>query len=139
MGRMTTTIRRTDAAALAAGVGLALCFLPPARAAEMSAAERQKIEALIKHVEGMKDAKFIRNGSEYDTATAVRFLRGKWDANAADIKTAKDFIEKAASVSTTTGKPYMVRFKDGKEMKAGDYLKAELKKLEASPSGAYRR
>src|SRR4051795_7553022 len=117
---MTTTIRCITTARTVR-VGLALSLLTaaatPAPAAEMSAAERQKIEALIKHVEGLRDARFVRNGSEYDTATAVRFLRGKWDANAADIKTAKDFIDKCGSVSTTTGKPYMVRFRDGKEMK----------------------
>src|SRR3954451_21507919 len=118
---MSNTIRCITAAR-AAFVTVALGLLTSAApAAEMPAAERQKIEALIKHVEGLRDARFVRNGSEYDTATAVRFLRGKWDANAADIKTAKDFIDKCGSVSTTTGKPYMVRFRDGKEMKAGDY------------------
>ena len=40
------------------------------------AAERQKIESLIKQVGGINDAKFIRNGSTYEVATAVRFLRG---------------------------------------------------------------
>jgi membrane-bound lytic murein transglycosylase len=97
---------------------------------ERPTTERQKIEALIKHVEGLKDAKFVRNGMEYDAKTAVQFLRGKWDANTAQIKTAKDFIEKAASISTTTGQPYLIRFKDGKQMKSGEYLKAELQKLE---------
>ena len=44
-------------------------------------AERQKIEALIKYVGDLKDTKFIRNGWSYDVSTAVRFLRGKWEAN----------------------------------------------------------
>jgi hypothetical protein len=92
--------------------------------------EKQKIEALLKHVEGLKDAKFVRNDSEYDAATAARFLRGKWESNGSQIKTAKDFIEKAASVSSTSGKPYLIRFKDGREVKTGDYLAEELKKLE---------
>jgi hypothetical protein len=39
-----------------------------------------------------------------------------------------DFIDKIASVSSTTGKPYLIRFGDGREMKGADYLKAELKK-----------
>jgi hypothetical protein len=128
--------------ARAARVGLVVFLLAAAAAtapaAELSAAERQKVEALIKHVEGLRDARFVRNGSEYDTATAVRFLRGKWEASAAEIKTAKDFIDKAASVSSTTGRPYLVRFRDGKEVKAGDYLRAELKKLEAGPTEASR-
>jgi hypothetical protein len=101
----------------------------PLQAQELPAPEKEKVEALIKHLEGLKDAKFVRNGVEYDAATAAKFVRGKWDANAAQIKTAKDFIEKAASVSSTSGKPYLIRFKDGKEVKSRDYLLAELEKL----------
>ena len=94
--------------------------------------EKKKIEALIKHVEELKDAKFVRNDKEYDAKTAGAFLRGKWDAKKAEIKTALDFIDKAASVSSTSGKPYVIRFKDGKETKSAEYLGAELKKLEKS-------
>jgi cation diffusion facilitator CzcD-associated flavoprotein CzcO len=95
------------------------------------AAERQKIESLIKQVGELKEAKFIRNGSTHDVSTAVRFLRGKWEANDADVKTARDFIDKVASASGTSGKPYLIRFKDGRETKSRDFLLAELKKLEA--------
>ncbi len=90
--------------------------------------ETEKIEALIKHVEGLSDAKFVRNGREYDAKTAARFLRGKWDAKKDEIKTAQDFIDKAASVSSTSGKPYLIR-KDGRDIKAGEYLTEQLKKL----------
>lgn len=99
-------------------------------AAEKPLTEKEKIEALIKHVEGLKDATFIRNDRDYNAKTAAQFLRRKWDANEKQIKTAADFIDKAASVSSTTGKPYMIRFKDGREVKCGDYLKDELKKLD---------
>lgn len=94
-------------------------------------AEKQKIEALIKQVGELKDAKFIRNGSTYEVATAIRFLHGKWEANDAAVKTARDFIDKVASTSGSSGKPYVIRFKDGREIKSRDFLLAELKKLEA--------
>jgi hypothetical protein len=94
------------------------------------AAERQKIESLIKQVGDLKDAKFIRNGSTYQVSSAVRFLRGKWDANAADVKSARDFIERVTSASGTSGKPYLIRFKDGREIRSREYLLAELQKLE---------
>jgi hypothetical protein len=97
--------------------------------------ESQKIEALVKHVEGLKDAKFVRNGTEYDAKTAGTFLRRKWESNKREIKTARDFIDKAASASSTSGKPYLIRYKSGKETKSGDYLLAELKKLEQSADG----
>jgi hypothetical protein len=98
------------------------------------ATEKDKIEALIKHLEGLKDVKFIRNNSEYDAKTAARFVRGKWDSESTSIKTAKDFIEKAASVSGTSGKPYLIRFKSGKELTSREFLTGELKKLEKGES-----
>ena len=111
---------------------LLLAGLPALEAQDEPLTEKQKIEALIKAVEGRKDVTFVRNDREYDAKTAAKFLRGKWEANDAGIKTAKDFIEKSASVSSTSGKPYLIRLKDGKEMKSGDYLLEELKKLEKS-------
>ena len=97
---------------------------------EKAIAEKEKIERLIKSVETMKDATFIRNDQEYSAANAARFLRGKWDTNARDIKTAADFIDKVGSASSSTGKAYLIRTKDGRETKSRDYLQAELKKIE---------
>ncbi|MEY4483776.1 MAG: hypothetical protein RL693_1228 [Verrucomicrobiota bacterium] len=93
-----------------------------------AADEKGRIEGLISHIENLKDAKFIRNGSGYDAKSAAKFLRGKWQANEKEIQTADDFIEKAASFSATTGKPYLIQFSDGREVKCGEYLKQELKK-----------
>jgi len=97
---------------------------------ELPARERTRIEQLIQHVKELKDAVFIRNDVEYDAAAAAKFLQGKWEANKGAIRTAEQFIEKAASISSTTGKPYLIRFKDGKEVKSGDYLEERLKTLE---------
>jgi hypothetical protein len=112
------------------------CFLllaaPTLLPAEnLQADEKQKIEALIKQLGELKDAKFIRNGLTYEPATAVRFLRGKWDANKTEVKSARDFIDKVAGMSGTSGKPYLIRFKDGKEVQSGEFLRAELKKIES--------
>jgi hypothetical protein len=106
-------------------------LLPPVVAGQTApAAERQKIESLIKQVGDLKDAKFIRNGSTYEVSSAVRFLRGKWNANTSEVKSARDFIDKVASTSGTSGKPYLIRFKDGREIRSREYLLAELQKLE---------
>ncbi len=113
-------------------IGLLFIGLLPSRvvaADEKPMSETEKIEALIKHVEGLAGAKFVRNGREYDAKTAARFLRGKWDAQKDEIKTAQDFIDKAASVSSSSGKPYLIR-KDGKDTKSGEYLAEQLKKLD---------
>jgi len=96
----------------------------------LPAVEKQKIEALIKHVGDLKDAKFVRNGSTYEPSTAVRFLRGKWNANKAEVHSARDFIDKVASLSGTSGKPYLIRFNDGREIRSRDFLLTALQKIE---------
>lgn len=98
----------------------------------LPATEKQKIEALIKAVGQTKDAKFVRNGWSYNSENAAKFLKGKWDANAAEVKSARDFIEKVASFSGTSGKPYLIRFNDGKEMRSQEFLLAELKRIETA-------
>lgn len=92
--------------------------------------EKKKIEALIRQVGELKDAKFIRNGSEYDVSAAVRFLRGKWKANDKKVTTAREFVDKVASASGTSGKPYLIRFSDGREIKSRDFLLSKLKIME---------
>lgn len=115
---------------------LSIVFLlvgsPGLVAQEAAAGEKAKIEALISQIEGLEGAKFIRNGSEYDSKAAAKFLRGKWQAHAKEIKTAADFIAVAATRSSTTGKPYMIRLKGSAEVPCGDYLTAQLKKRVAA-------
>jgi Family of unknown function (DUF5329) len=119
--------------ALALAAFLSIAMLPLLLDAQPTASsEKQKIELLIKRVAGLKDVKFIRNGSTYNPDTAAIFLRGKWQANDSQIKTAQDFIEKIASFSGTSGKDYLIRFKDGSEMKSRDYLAGDLQKIEKS-------
>lgn len=105
-------------------VVVSLFFPSEARAAD----ENTRIEGLISHIENLKDAKFVRNGSNYDSKDAAKFLRGKWHSKEKEIKTAEEFIEKVASVSSTTGKPYLIKFNDGPEVKCSDYLKEQLRK-----------
>lgn len=110
---------------------LSIAVGSPGMAADARSTDTAQIEALISSIEGLKDASFVRNGSTYDAKTAAKFLRGKWDSHKSEIVTAADFIEKAASVSSTTGKPYIIRFNDGHEIKCGDFLKEKLEKLKA--------
>ena len=109
-----------------------LCGVANGFSAGIPAEEKRKIETLIAQVQTLKDATFIRNGSEYDAKVAARFLRGKWSSNESEIKTAQDFIAKAATSSSTSGKPYMIRFKDSREVACAEYLRGELKKLDTA-------
>ena len=101
-----------------------------ANAASLPTGETQKIQALIQDVRDLKDATFIRNGSAYNSKSAAIFLRRKWQANQSEVKTARNFIDKIATFSGTSGKPYLIRFKDGKEIHSRDFLLARLKTLE---------
>lgn len=65
--------------------------------------EVRKIEHLITRLETMKDVKFIRNGTEYNTKEATEHLRMKWKNGGNRIKTVDDFIELCASRSYITG------------------------------------
>ncbi len=113
-------------------IAVALVAGPVTEDKERKMTEKEKIEALIKHVERLKDAKFTRNDVEYDAETAAKFLRGKWESREKEVKTAMDFIEKVGSASSTSGKPYTLQLKDGKPMKSGAYLREQLKKLNKS-------
>jgi hypothetical protein len=96
----------------------------------LSRAETQKIEALISRASSLKDAQFVRNGSSYSAHEAAIFLRRKWQANDSVVRSARDFIDKVASFSGTSGKPYLIRFKDGKEIKSREFFLDELEKIE---------
>jgi hypothetical protein len=97
--------------------------------------ETEKIEALLKHLGSLKDANFIRNDQAYEPEEAAAMMRGKWLRQEADIDTATEFIEKIMTASSSdTKKPYLIRFQDGTETPCADYLWAELKKLDSTPS-----
>jgi hypothetical protein len=92
--------------------------------------EKQKIEALIKSVEDLEDAKFYRNGALHDAKSAASHLRMKVDNAGGRVRTTLDFIEKIASKSSISGKNYKIIFADGSEVTTRAYFFQELKKLE---------
>jgi Family of unknown function (DUF5329) len=109
--------------------------IPPfVRSQAVPPVEKEKIESLIKHVAELKDAEFVRNGTAYNAVTAATFLRRKWESHQSDVKTARDFIDKVGSFSGTSGKPYLIRFKDGTEIQSQDFLLRKLNGIEASSS-----
>jgi hypothetical protein len=89
--------------------------------------EIKKIEFLISSVENLKNAKFIRNGSEYNGQEAAKHLRMKFRRAGDHIQTADDFIRLCASKSYISGKPYMIRLPDGKTIKSEKYFREKLK------------
>jgi hypothetical protein len=100
-------------------------------ASAQALSEEQKIQSLITYMEGLDKAVFIRNGDEYSAKQAGKFLREKWKRKADKIKTAKDFIVTCGSISSTSGKPYQVKFADGTLVNTQDLLVKELARIEA--------
>lgn len=105
---------------------LALYIAPVARAAPPSVAENE-----INHLLGLIEqsgCEFFRNGTWYDAQRAQVHLRAKYDALAANnqIKSAEDFIEKAASKSSMSGQPYQIRCGDGAVMSTNQWFNEAL-------------
>jgi hypothetical protein len=67
---------------------------------------------------------FIRNGSEYPGGEAADHIQAKYEHFKDEIKTVEDFIDRAASKSLMSGKPYEVRC-GGKTISAADWIRAE--------------
>ncbi len=126
--------------ALILGIGWLILVPGPgfASASDLPSVEQKKIEALIFEVERMTDAVFIRNEKQYSAELAAEFLRRKWKSRRSEIHSAVDFIDKVASFSSTTGKPYRIRWSDGKERSSAEFFRAKLSLLESraiKPSG----
>lgn len=86
----------------------------------------QTIDYLLHHVEASK-VTLIRKGKEHTPAEAVSHIKEKYDHFKEEIKRPEDFIRLSASKSLLTGKPYLVRTPDGKEMHLDAWLTEALK------------
>jgi Family of unknown function (DUF5329) len=103
-----------------------LAFASLANAVDRPPAEDARIEYLLAVVASLHDAEFIRNGKAYDVAAAVRHLREKLELAGSRVKTAEDFIRYCGSQSSVSGKPYEIRFPDGRAVLAADFLRQKL-------------
>jgi len=99
-----------------------------------NAHEQSRIDQLIHYIETQKDMKFIRNDKEYSCAEAGKFLRGKLEAMGGEVTTAREFIDRIGTKSSTSGAPYQVKFADGRSMPAAQFLGDELKRMEGRPA-----
>jgi hypothetical protein len=105
----------------------ALCITwQAARAAPAPAAEIE-----INHLLGLIEnsgCEFFRNGTWYNAQIAQAHLRAKYNALAANdqIKTAEDFIAKAASNSSMSGQAYQIRCSGGAATTTRQWFSAAL-------------
>ena len=81
------------------------------------------------------DCAFIRNGQSYTDKQASNHMQEKGRYFKDQIVTPEDFIRLAASESLVTGQPYMVRTKEGKELRCDEWLKEVLKEYRKTKKG----
>jgi hypothetical protein len=74
------------------------------------------------------DCKFYRNGSWHDSARAVKHLNRmySWLEKRDLVLTTEAFIERAATESSRSGKPYLVRCPNEAELPSAEWLREEL-------------
>lgn len=95
--------------------------------------EQRRIEFLFNEIEGFEGV-FIRNGVEYNSQKAVAHLRMKlnrainsWFAPDKEEWTAELFIDELATKSSLSDRYYHIKYKDGRTVKSGEWLKERLK------------
>lgn len=94
------------------------------------AATRTEVNQLMAAVEN-SGCKFSRNGTWYGGAEARAHLQKKFDyLDKKDmLTTTESFIDKGASTSSMSGKPYEMQCPGAKPVSSADWLNAQLKRL----------
>jgi hypothetical protein len=112
---------------LPAAVTLAVLFLltPCLLRGEQIDIVDKTVLHLIGHV-SESGLTFIRNNDRYTSVEAAEHMNKKYRHFREDIKTAEDFIERCASRSLLSGKPYLVINEQGEQVRTSEWLLAEL-------------
>lgn len=97
-------------------------------AKELSSSAKQEIEHLFAYLEG-SGCQFNRNGTWYTASDAVAHIRKKYDYLVGKdlLNTTESFIEKAATESSMSGKPYQVKCEGQPEILSSTWFNNELK------------
>jgi Family of unknown function (DUF5329) len=106
-----------------ATTAIALILIAAAQAAAPTPAAKVEIEYLLSAV-ASSDCRFYRNGTWYDAKSAAAHLRGKYDTLAARglIGETADFIDRAATKSSFSGKDYAIKCEGIAEMSSRQWL-----------------
>lgn len=124
-------MRNLIASVLVVASALAFATQPPPAA-------RQEIAHLLEYV-ASSGCQFNRNGSWYDPGQAADHLKQKYEylLKRGLVVSAEDFIARAASESSMTGKSYLVRCSNDAPVQSGAWLQTELTRYRAgrNPQG----
>jgi hypothetical protein len=99
-------------------LGVLLAFAPSLARADQTATE---IDYLLSTI-GQSDCVFVRNGKEYDAEDAEAHLRMKYRRGKRYAPTTEKFIERLASKSSMSKKPYFIECSDEQRVPSGQWL-----------------
>lgn len=130
---MTRNSARLPLRILCAMAWMFAVFATPAASAAPTPQAQREIDALIAAL-GASDCRFERNGDWHDATAAKAHLQKKYDylrkREMAD--TAELFIERAASRSSLSGKPYRVRCGRDAAVESAMWFKRKLAEIRAA-------
>ena len=109
----------------------------PVWSAGPNEATRAEIAHLLQHLES-SGCQFQRNGSWYPSGRAASHLNQKYEylLKKGLVTDAESFIERAASGSSMSGKPYSVKCANAAAVASATWLRVELQKFRANPGAA---
>ena len=102
-------------------------------AASLSPTARAEIDALLSRLEA-SSCTFNRNGTWYPATEAKSHLlrKLKYLEDRGMVQSTEQFIERAASSSSTTGQPYLVKCGSGAPVQSGTWLRSQLDVVRSS-------
>lgn len=115
---------------LASLITVLILIHPAPLLADVPPAQQHEVAHLLLFV-GKSSCSLIRNGSSHQGNDAAAHIKQKYDYFRGKIKTTEQFIELAASKSSSSGKEYRVSCPGEPQISSRDWLMAEL--------GRYRR
>lgn len=106
-----------------------ICFPSIVMAGEPNAIATKEISHLFECL-NFSTCEFNRNGSWYKPDKAAAHLNRKYEflIRRNLVSSAEDFIERAATESSMSGKPYLVRCGNSRPLTSNSWLKEELAK-----------
>jgi hypothetical protein len=91
--------------------------------------EKEKINYLLETLEN-SNLIFIRNGDEYSSKEARAHMQKKLEYAGNRITNVDQFITYLATKSSISGKPYYVKYPDGKKVESSIWMRELLNNLE---------
>ena len=115
---------------------IVLCACPGATSTPLPPSAREEVMTLLSRLEG-STCQFNRNGTWYSSAEAKAHLVRKLEhvEKRASPATTEEFIDLAATTSSSSGKPYLVKCGATEAVSSAFWLRRELQQLRRQAQG----